>query len=83
MGGAALFKEEKKLSRRLGAQKPVGLRNVKDGWVPSREGSHIPPWEKENHLQNAILGGYVSSLVGSGFKDFLFSSRKLGKMNPY
>ena len=25
---------------------------------------HIPPWEKENHLQNAILGGYVSSLEG-------------------
>ena len=24
----------------------------------------IPPWEKENHLQNAILGGYVSSLEG-------------------
>ena len=23
---------------------------------------HIPPWEKENNLQNAILGGYVSSL---------------------
>ena len=22
----------------------------------------IPPWEKENHLQNAIFGGYVSSL---------------------
>ena len=26
--------------------------------------SHIPPWEKENHLQNAIFGGYVSSLEG-------------------
>ena len=25
---------------------------------------HIPPWEKENHLQNAIFGGYVSSLEG-------------------
>ena len=24
----------------------------------------MPPWEKENHLQNAILGGYVSSLEG-------------------
>ena len=26
---------------------------------------HIPPWEKENHLQNAIFGGYVSSVEGS------------------
>ena len=34
-------------------------------WIPSRERSHIPPWEKENHLQNAILEGYVSSLEGS------------------
>ena len=25
---------------------------------------HIPPWEKENHLQNAIFWGYVSSLEG-------------------
>ena len=25
---------------------------------------HIPPGEKENHLQNAILGRYVSSLEG-------------------
>ena len=25
---------------------------------------HIPPWEKEIHLQNAIFGGYVSSLEG-------------------
>ena len=83
VGGAALFKEEKKLSKQLGAQKPVGLRNVKDDWVPSREGSHIPPWEKENHLQNAIFGGYVSSLVGSGFKYFSCSTRNLGKMNPF
>ena len=28
---------------------------------------HIPPWEKENHLQNAIFGGYVSSLEGNAF----------------
>ena len=28
------------------------------GWI------HIPPWEKENHLQNAIFGGYVSFLEG-------------------
>ena len=26
---------------------------------------HIPPWEKENHLQNPIFGGYVSSLEGT------------------
>ena len=25
---------------------------------------HIPPWLKENHLQNSIFGGYVSSLEG-------------------
>ena len=31
---------------------------------PSRERSHIPPWEKENHLQNAFFGGYVSLLEG-------------------
>ena len=28
---------------------------------------HIPPWEKENHLHNAIYGGYVSSQEGSPF----------------
>ena len=28
---------------------------------------HIPPWKKENHLQNAIIGGYVSSLEGMRF----------------
>ena len=33
---------------------------------PSREGSHIPPGEKENHLQ--IDWGYVSSLEGSPSK---------------
>ena len=33
--------------------------------IPSREWIHIPPWEKENHLQNAIFGGYVSSLEGT------------------
>ena len=27
--------------------------------------THIPPGEKENHLQNAIFGGYVSSLEGT------------------
>ena len=32
--------------------------------LPSGD-SHIPPWEKENHLQNAIFGGYVSSLEGN------------------
>ena len=26
---------------------------------------HIPPWEKECHLQNPIFGGYVSSLEGT------------------
>ena len=26
---------------------------------------HIPPWEKENHLQNPIFGGYVNSLEGT------------------
>ena len=31
--------------------------------VPSRSSSGVP-WEKENHLQNAILGGYVRSLEG-------------------
>ena len=35
--------------------------------LPSREWIHIPPWEKENHLQNAIFGGYVSSLEGTIF----------------
>ena len=32
--------------------------------VPSRELTY-PTLEKENHLQNAILGGYVSSLEGN------------------
>ena len=35
--------------------------------IPSRGWIHIPPWEKENHLQNTIFGGYVSSL-----EDILF-----------
>ena len=34
--------------------------------LPSRELTN-PPWEKETHLQNAIFGGYVSSLVGMCF----------------
>ena len=28
------------------------------------QGINIPSWEKENHLQNAIFGGYVSFLEG-------------------
>ena len=34
------------------------------GDVPSRERSHIPPWEKETHLQNCLGKGYVSSQEG-------------------
>jgi len=45
--------------------------------IPSREFSHIPPWEKENHLQNAIFGGYVSSLEGIN----LFSATKNPTVN--
>ncbi len=29
--------------------------------IPSRERSHIPPWEKETHLQKCLGRGYVSS----------------------
>ena len=29
--------------------------------LPSRERSHIPPWEKENNLQKCLGMGYVSS----------------------
>ena len=32
--------------------------------LPSKK-KHIPPGEKENHLQNAIFGGYVSFLEGN------------------
>ena len=46
---------------------------------------HIPPWEKENHLQNAIFGGYVSSLEsrrdmtwGLGFEVYVFFGGFLG-----
>ena len=39
--------------------------------LPSRGWIHIPPWEKENHLQNAMLGGYVSSLEGTLLRVFL------------
>ena len=41
-------------------QADVGVSKM----IPSREWIHIPPWEKENHLQNAIFGGYVSFLEG-------------------
>ena len=33
-------------------------------WLPSRERSHIPPGEKENHLKKALKRGYVSSQEG-------------------
>ena len=33
---------------------------------------HIPPWEKENHLQKASLGGYVSSLEGTQLLNYYF-----------
>ena len=32
--------------------------------LPSRERSHIPPWEKENHLETYYGWGYVSSEEG-------------------
>ena len=31
---------------------------------------HIPPWEKENHLQKWLGRGYVSSLEGSCLEMF-------------
>ena len=33
-------------------------------YLPSRKFSHIPPGEKENHLQNGLFRGYVSSQEG-------------------
>ena len=36
--------------------------------IPSREWIHIPPGEKENHLEIAIFGGYVNSLEGTPWK---------------
>ena len=39
------------------------IRHSTDGTLPSR-GLTYPTWGKENHLQNAIFGGYVSSLEG-------------------
>ena len=40
--------------------------HYQDDYPPGNQ--HIPPWEKENHLQNAIFGGYVSSLEGTFFR---------------
>ena len=38
-----------------------GIANV----YPPGNWGHIPHWEKENHIQNAmLLGGYVTSLAG-------------------
>ena len=49
-------------------------KSKKVGWTECYESScestlqgtniSLPPWEKENHLQNPIFGGYVSSLEG-------------------
>ena len=48
-----------------GLRKPSDRKNPLDvGGVPSRELTYPTEREKENHLQNAILGGYVSSLEG-------------------
>ena len=41
----------------------VGHVNGSAG-VSSRERIHIPPWEKEHHLQKRLLMGYVSSQEG-------------------
>ena len=38
---------------------------TRDGTSYPPGNQHIPPWEKENHLQNAIFWGYVSSLEGN------------------
>ena len=42
---------------------------------------YIPPWEKENHLQNAIFGGYLSSLEGS-FSGFLHPQKMEEREHP-
>jgi len=44
------------------------LFNVISMYPPGNQ--HIPPWEKESHLQNAIFGGYVSYLEGDVYAYF-------------
>ena len=47
-----------------GCEATVGISRGDMG-VSSRGTNHISnPWEKENHLQNPIFGGYVNSLEG-------------------
>ena len=62
-----------KVSIGLHCYTPEGLNILH---IPSREWIHIPPWDKENHLQNPILGGYVSSLEGNhgGLVQIIFLS---------
>ena len=61
----------------------LGLANVTNGfapeslglvgrWIPSRELTYPTLGSLENHLQNAILGGYVSSLEGKLFFRVIF-----------
>ena len=49
-----------KATAKVKPSKTSGRRYRENGpkcGLPSREWIHIPPWEKENHLQNAIFGG--------------------------
>ena len=44
---------------------PANVAETPRHYIYTLQGINIsPPWEKENHLQNAIFGGYVSSLEG-------------------
>ena len=42
---------------RISGWTKTSLNTVKHPHVPSRERSHIPPWEKENHLQTCSQEG--------------------------
>ena len=46
-------------------------------------GNYIPPGERENHLQNAIFLGYVSSLEGTPLKGFAQCVNKHAKNNAF
>ena len=45
-------------------------------WNLKEDQLRLPPGEKENHLQNAIFAGYVSSLEGKASGD---SNQRVGK----
>ena len=53
-----------------------------DVYVHFRWVIHVVDFSKDYVFLECISGG-VKQFLGGGFKDFLFSPRNLGKINPF